>query len=123
MLFLIFNFVFSYNGNETNKCDKMYIGTTKNKLKTRITAHKSDQRIKNSNYLQKTALVAHCCEDMHRPDFERTSIIESENNYKRRYMLEMLHINNVPTDKRMNYRCDTENLAQSFRHLIRKRNA
>ena len=36
-------------------------------------------------------------------------------------MLEMLQIIDVPTSKRINYKTDTDNVAQNYRHLIRKK--
>lgn len=107
-------------GRENENCDQMYVGTTKNKLKTRISAHKSDQKLKLSNFKQKTALTNHCVQNKHKPDFDNVQILQTENNYKRRYMLEMLHIINLPPDKRMNFKVDTLNCALSYRHLITK---
>ena len=108
------------NGNDVTKCRMVYIGTTKNKLKTRISGHKSDQRLRSSS-TQKTALAAHCALTNHSPDFEGAKILQSENNYRRRYMLEMLHIINTPTTQRINFKTDTENCAQIYRHLVNKK--
>lgn len=107
------------NGNDRENCDKVYIGTTKNKLKTRISGHKSDQRYRNIN-AQRTALSSHCANLNHNPDFDNVSILNTENNYRRRYMLEMLQIINVKGDKRINFRTDTANLAHSYRYLLNK---
>lgn len=106
-------------GNENEVCDRIYIGTTKNKLKTRIAGHKSDQKYKYRS-TQKTALSSHCAELHHSPNFDNTSILNTENNYKRRYMLEMLQIINVPIERRINFRTDTDNVAQNYRHLVYK---
>ena len=58
---------------------------------------------------------------MYCPDFDNTSILNTENNYKRRYMLEMLQIIKVPLTQRINYRTDIENIAQNYRHLVDKK--
>lgn len=108
-------------GSDTQDCDKVYIGTTKNKLKTRISGHKSDQKYRY-NSTQKTALSSHCMELNHYPKFENTLILSRENNYKRRFMLEMLHIINTPMEKRINFKTDVDNIAQSYRYLVNRGN-
>lgn len=110
------------NGNENEKCQKYYIGTTKNKLKTRLSGHKSDIKNRSSITTQKTALSTHCATEQHHPELERVRVLQCENNYQKRLMLETLHIMNTPTSQRINYKTDTENLANSYRHLIRKIN-
>ena len=109
------------NGNEEETCDKIYVGTTKNKLKTRISGHKTDIKYKDKFSSQKTALTAHCAERGHVPNFEKVKILQTEERYNKRYTLEMLHIINVPLSKRMNFKSDTDNCAQSYRHIINKK--
>ncbi|XP_075160458.1 uncharacterized protein LOC142233427 [Haematobia irritans] len=111
------------NGNEKDVCDKVYVGTTKNKLKTRLSGHKSDLKHRLQRPMQKTALSTHCAGEHHHPDLERARVLQCESNYNKRLTLEMLHILNTPTQKRINYKTDTENLAQSYRNLIRKSKA
>lgn len=109
-------------GNDTEFCKKVYMCTTKNKLKTRIAAHKSDQRLRFNHETQKTALMSHCVSYKHSPDFDNVRILDTENNYKRRYILEMLNIVNTPTTLRMNYKADIEcSAASSYRHLVTKK--
>ncbi|XP_058981910.1 uncharacterized protein LOC131805779 [Musca domestica] len=107
------------NGDETNICQKVYIGTTKTKLKTRLSGHKSDQK-SDKPLEQKTALAAHCTLTGHRPNFKDINIMAQENNYKRRFTLEMLHIINVPPEKRMNFKTDTDHCAHIYRNLVHK---
>lgn len=106
-------------GNGTELCDKVYIGTTGNKLKTRIAGHKSDQKYRSINS-RKTALSSHCFESNHNPHFENVSIMQAEKNYNRRFVLEMLEIINTPSTQRMNFKLDTQNLASSYRYLVKK---
>ena len=108
-------------GNDNENCNKVYVGTTKNKLKTRLAGHKSDHKYNKTSSTQKTALSLHCSKSDHCPDFDNTSILNTENNYKRRYMLEMLQIIKVPLTQRINYRTDIENIAQNYRHLVDKK--
>ncbi|XP_075158209.1 uncharacterized protein LOC142231485 [Haematobia irritans] len=108
------------NGDNKEPCDKMYIGTTKNKLKTRLSGHKSDIKLRNNNKLQKTALATHCATTKHHPNFDDVRVLERESSNSKRLTLEMLYINNVPTEKRMNYKSDTDNIAHIYRHIIDK---
>lgn len=105
------------NGNNTENCDMKYVGTTKSKLKTRISGHKSNVKSQDST---KTALSAHCASRKHTPNFATTKILQQENNYNKRFTLEMLHISNTPRDKRLNFKTDTESLAHCYRHLIKR---
>lgn len=108
------------NGNEKEDCDKCYIGTTKNKLKTRIAGHKSDIKKRNDNTTARTALTAHCATKKHHPQLERVQVLQTEHNYSKRLTLEMLHILSTTTQHRMNFKTDTDNLAQSYRTLMKK---
>ncbi|XP_067632954.1 uncharacterized protein [Eurosta solidaginis] len=105
-------------GNENDKCNKEYVGTTKNKLKTRISGHRSDIKCRAASNTQKPALAAHCAESGHQPDFEAVSILQTEQNYKKRFTLEMLHITNTPINKRLNYKIDTDGCSHIYRHLL-----
>ena len=76
-------------GNNSEKCNNIYISTTKSKLKTRISQHKSDIKLLDKkNSLQKTALGSHCAVREHKPDFNNVKIIDQENNYNKRLILE-----------------------------------
>ena len=109
------------DGTKDEKCGKIYVGTTKNKLKTRISGHKSDIKLRSQNNIQKTALAEHCKLNNHIPNFDKIRVLQAENNYNRRLTLEMLHINNIPTNKKINYKSDTDNAAYCYRHLTKKR--
>lgn len=106
------------NGDGSNICEKVYIGTTKSKLKTRLAAHKSDHKTSKGKTDQKTALADHCATHGHSPNINSASILQQENNTKKRFIIEMLHIINTPANIRMNYKKDTENCAHTYRHLI-----
>lgn len=109
------------DGNSGETCGKVYVGTTKNKLKTRLSAHKSDMKLRNNNLMQKTALANHCKINNHSPNLDNVRILQRENNYNKRMTSEMLHIVNIPTNKRINFKRDIEgNCAQSYRHLLEK---
>lgn len=108
------------NGDGSDICQKVYVGTTQNKLKTRLSSHKSDLKTTHIPLEQKTALAAHCLTTTHKPDLDNVEILAEEKNYKRRFLIEMMHINDVPKEKRLNFKRDTESLAQVYRHTIDK---
>ncbi|GBP08837.1 Katanin p60 ATPase-containing subunit A-like 1 [Eumeta japonica] len=99
-------------GNGAEECGEVYIGTTKNKLRTRLAGHKSDQKYRTTNLSHKTALTAHCVRLNHFPKFEDTTVLNRESNYRRRLTLEMLQIINTPVEKRINFKADIDNIAQ-----------
>jgi len=108
------------NGNEQEDCGMMYVGTTKNALKTRISGHKSNIKSRNNDNCQQTALSSHCATKRHAADFDNVDVLQAESAYNKRLTLEMLHIINTPKNQRINYKADTENLALSYRHLVYK---
>lgn len=108
------------NGDGSNTCDKLYVGTTRTKLRSRLAAHKSNYNTRNNYKEQKTALASHCAETGHSPNINNTVILQHENNNKKRYTIEMLHIINTPAHQRINYKTDTENCAHTYRHIIKK---
>lgn len=111
------------NGDDADLCQKVYVGTTKTKLKTRISSHKSDIKNISKSLNQKTALAAHCAITGHQPNLKKVRILTREKNSTKRYMQEMLHIINTPTEKRINYKSDTDNCAHIYRHTINKNKA
>ncbi|XP_017466333.1 PREDICTED: uncharacterized protein LOC108359145 [Rhagoletis zephyria] len=110
------------NGKENEPCDSIYVGTTKGKLKSRLSQHKSDYKYCHQNNNQKTALMAHCTKNSHTPNFDRAIVLQQEQHYSKRFTLEMLHIINTPTNNRMNYKSDVDaNSAHLYRHLLTNR--
>lgn len=75
-------------GNSNEKCGKLYIGTTKRSLNTRIAEHESD--IRKSKY--STALAQHCSENQHTADLVNVSVLDKERKENKRYTLESLRI-------------------------------
>lgn len=108
------------DGDDTDICQKVYVGTTKTKLKTRLSSHKSDHKATDKPLEQKTALAAHCTLTGHTPNFDDVNVLVEERNPFRRYTLEMLYITDVPADKRLNYKTDTDKCSQMYRHVVNK---
>lgn len=98
---------FDKNDQLIEKCDKCYVGHTKNHLCTRLNTHNNSVFSKNASSYTKTALANHCNTDetgaRHKPNFDGVSVLETERRYYKRIMLENLHINNEHT---YNTRCD-----------------
>lgn len=108
------------NGNGSEICNKTYVGTTGTKLKTRLASHKSDLKAKDKPMEQRTAISAHWAVSGHTPDLDNVDVLAQENNYNRRYTLEMLHIIDEPTEQRLNYKIDIESCSGIYRHTINK---
>lgn len=100
-------------GSDGNNCSKKYIGTTKQFLKNRIQNHQNDIKSKKSD---KTALAQHCIELGHKPLFSDTRVLCVERNYKKRMLLEALHIQ--ASSNTLNRKQDTDNLHESYRGLV-----
>ena len=94
-------------------CDKCYIGQTKQYLKNRIKNHK--QSVRNSSTVV-TALSNHAKENMHKFNFEEPEILCSEQHYKKRNIMEMIHISK--RNNTINYRTDTEDLGAIYNNLL-----
>lgn len=75
-------------GNENELCNKVYIGTTKRKLGTRIVEHETDINKEKET----TALAQHAKETKHKIDFKGVRILDREKKVNKRYTLESLRI-------------------------------
>lgn len=80
-----------------DKCKATYVGQTKQKLKARISSHKSNLKGNIlTNSLVQHRMATGCSPDKistgHKPDFESTQILFTEKHYKSRVNLETLII-------------------------------
>ncbi|XP_067628617.1 uncharacterized protein [Eurosta solidaginis] len=66
-------------GNVGETCNNIYVGTTKSKLKTRLSQHKSDLKQCHQLNNHKTALMSHCATSGHIPNFDDTKILHKNN--------------------------------------------
>lgn len=88
-------------GNDNETCGKVYVGTTKRSLGTRINEHKTD--IEKQKYT--TALAVHCFEMKHTPNLTDVKILDRERKMNKRFTLESLRIqerNNLAINKKEN---------------------
>lgn len=68
---------------------KCYIGTTGQTVHKRMNQHKNDV---NNNEPNRSALAHHAIHNNHKFDFDNVKILERENIYQKRMLLEELHI-------------------------------
>lgn len=94
-------------------CDKVYIGQTKQYLNNRMKQHKYD--LKDSKNREKTALCSHFFVENHRFDFPNVKILEKEKQYRKRNILEMIHIN---LSESVNFRSDTSHLSCLYNPIL-----
>lgn len=98
-----------------NSCSSCYVGQTGRYLKQRLREHANDCK----NFLTKrnpTALVEHKINTGHNFNFEKTTVIATESNYKKRLLQEMVSIKKE--NKTVNKRTDIDNLSSSYYNLI-----
>lgn len=96
-------------GNESEMCNKVYIGTTKRMLGTRIAEHKSDV----NKGKKTTALAQHVQETGHKPDFNGVKIVDREKKVNKRFTLESLRIQQR-IKKAINTKEDKDNIKLQY---------
>lgn len=99
-------------------CEKIYIGQTGQLLSNRMTQHKSDHKNKHIITETSTAAVLHSRDTGHRFNFEKPKILQMEHNYKKRTILEMVHIKNSANT--VNKKSDTQKLHSIYATLLKK---
>ncbi len=98
-----------------SQCNKCYIGQTGRYLKTRLREHKNDQK----NYLLRsnpTALVEHKIETGHDFEYDNTTILQTQSNYKKRLIAEMIEIQK--NKNCVNKRTDIEHLSNAYFNIL-----
>ena len=98
-------------------CDLHYIGTTKNKLVSRLKQHANDCRLVNALRPNKTALSQHHFQFGHSFDFDSVTVLDIEPIHRKRYISEALHIKH--STHSINFQTDTQQLSQIYSGLLR----
>ncbi|XP_036320550.1 uncharacterized protein LOC118735060 [Rhagoletis pomonella] len=96
-------------GKQNEERNKIYIGTTKRSLSTRLSEHDADIRKKKNN----TALAQHILTSGHTADLANTKILDRENREKIRYTLESLRIMQK-RERTVNKKEDTNDIAATY---------
>ncbi|XP_061389122.1 uncharacterized protein LOC133324293 [Musca vetustissima] len=91
-------------GSKTEKCGKVYVGTTKRMLGVRMKEHQNDI----NKGTEKTALSQHIKETGHTADFKNVRILDKAKNENKRYTLESLRIQQR-IDRSINTKEDKDN--------------
>lgn len=96
-------------------CDKVYVGQTKQKLKSRMRQHMTDCKLENFIKTNRTALAAHHFETGHNFRFDEVSVLDYESNFFKRNVSEMIFIKALDS---VNFRTDTQNLSTLYSDII-----
>jgi len=96
-----------------NNCDASYVGQTKRQLKTRIQEHFNNIKLDKSRH---SVITQHILESNHSFNWNDIKILDSEPNYNRRLISEMLHIKEQTNG--INLKKDTEFLDESYFNLL-----
>jgi hypothetical protein len=94
---------------ECNNCNATYVGQTKRHLKTRINEHMKNRTLDESRH---SVVTSHMIEHNHSFKWQDATILDSEPNYKKRLISEMLHIKEQING--INLQKDTEFLEDSY---------
>lgn len=101
-----------------SQCEGVYVGQTGRYLKTRISEHiRSVRPTTLINTKAKTALAEHFENFQHQFSFDQTSIVDKQNNYKKRLLSEMVQIQKH--QKNINKKQDIDNLNTSYFSILR----
>jgi len=101
-----------------NFCESVYVGQTKQYLQKRVGQHKYDCKMHNINKTEKTALASHRFKENHTFNFEETKIVDIEQNWYKRNISEMIHIE--LDNNNINYKTDTQNLNSFYKSILTK---
>ena len=96
-----------------NDCDATYVGQTKRQLGTRVREHMNNIRLDPSKH---SVVTEHRIKHDHTFDWKKIKILDSEPNYKKRLVSEMIHIKQQ--NNGINSQKDTEFLHDIYFYLL-----
>ncbi|KYN13987.1 hypothetical protein ALC57_13817, partial [Trachymyrmex cornetzi] len=96
-----------------DNCNASYVGQTKRQLQTRIKEHRNNIRLDQSNH---SVITKHIKEYNHTFNWEDVKIVDSESNYKKRNISEMIHIKEQKNG--LNLMKDTELLDKAYLNIL-----
>jgi len=96
-----------------NNCEVTYTGQTKRQLKTRIKEHCNNRKL---DCIKHSVITEHMLKYSHEFDWSNVKILDTESNYNKRLVSEMLHIKEQV--KGINSQKDTEYLNDSYYELL-----
>jgi len=95
------------------ECDVSYVGQTKRQIRTRIKEYRHNIKLDETRH---SVLTNHIVNHKHTFDWNNVRIMDSESNYNKRLVSEMLHIKEQR--KGINLQKDTELLDESYFYLL-----
>jgi len=104
------NIVYKIN---CNNCDASYVGQTKRKMMTRVKEHHDNIKLDKSKH---SVITEHILDLNHNFDWDNIKILDTESNYNKRLISEMLHIKEQKNG--INSHNDTEFLNESYYCLL-----
>jgi len=100
------NIVYKIN---CNNCDASYVRQTKRKMRTKIKEHQNNIKLDKSKH---SVITEHILDFNHNFDWDNIKILDTESNYNKRLISEMLHIKEKKNG--INSHKDTEFLNESY---------
>lgn len=100
-------------------CNAVYVGITKQKLKDRMSKHRSDVHLKKEK--ETTGLTVHAVKESHKFDFDNVTILEQIPNYWQRLIAEKMYIHQA--EHTVNTQIDKAGLHNSYINLIKLHHA
>ena len=94
---------------DCKNCSDTYIGETKRSLRTHINEHKTNKN-------KESVVSLHWIENKHEFDWENTSVLDMECNYKKRLVSEMIYIKS--NHNSINKKEDIQNLSTMYFPII-----
>jgi len=98
------------------QCNKLYVGETSKRLKTRKNQHKNDLKNIEENP-NRTAILQHIEQTNHIFKYDEIEIMDYEKNMNRRRILESTYITSL-LPYAINIKSDTNNLSNQFTSII-----
>jgi tetrahydrodipicolinate N-succinyltransferase len=104
------NVVYRINCND---CNASYVGQTKRQLQTRLIEHKNNIKLDS---IRHSVISEHILNKQHTFDWNNVKILDSEINYHKRLISEMLYIKEQKNGLNLNK--DTELLSESYFDIL-----
>lgn len=98
------------------ECNSIYIGMTKQYLKSRIQQHISDSKNTTNITKKKSALSDHLISTNHTISFDDVTIVNRELKYRKRNIMEMLYIKKYTNT--LNKQTDSEYIQNIYNNII-----
>jgi predicted GIY-YIG superfamily endonuclease len=103
---------------DCSDCDQSYVGETSKKLSTRVGQHQNDYKNRMTPG-PKTALINHTLDTNHKFNFLDPSVLDREDNVKKRRLLEAGHII-MHSPGTVNIKSDSRNIGTQYYGILNR---